>query len=144
MIGCLLAGINAFPLAQPHLAPAGITLQLQSLGVKYILTSAALLKSSTKKDEREKWSVWGGMKLLKLSKSVPQKWRWEPGRIDQGHLLLTRGEADSNDVTLVQLSQPALAKQLVALASSLELLPGQKVLAIESTMSTFIIQGSWF
>ena len=143
LIGCFLAGINALPLTQPHLAPPGVKYQLSSLNVKYILTTASLVKSSARKDEKEKWASWAGIKILKASKSVPSaKWRWEPGRIDQGHLLMVKTEVKSNDVLLVQTSQSSLASQLVALSASLELKSGEKVLALESPSSSFIINGT--
>ena len=142
LIGCFLAGVNALPLVQPHLAPVGMKFQLKSLNVKYILTTASVVKSTTKKDEKDKWSGWTGVKVIKPAKSAPSnKWRWEPGRIDQGHLLIAKMCQESNDIVIVRVSQLALSHQLVALSSSLGLMPGEKVLSLESPSSSFTING---
>ena len=58
-----------------------------------------------------------------------------------GHLLITKTEVESNDVLIVQMSQMAISHQLVALSSSLGLMPGEKVLSLESPSSSFIING---
>ena len=57
------------------------------------------------------------------------------------HLLITKTEVESNDVLIVQMSQMAISHQLVALSSSLGLMPGEKVLSLESPSSSFIING---
>ena len=54
---------------------------------------------------------------------------------------MVKTEVKSNDVLLVQTSQSALASQLVALSTSLDLKSGEKVLALESPSSSFIING---
>ena len=62
-------------------------------------------------------------------------------KINLGHLLITKTEVESNDVLIVQMSQMAISHQLVALSSSLGLMPGEKVLSLESPSSSFIING---
>jgi hypothetical protein len=95
---------------------------------------------SSKKDEREKFAIWTGIKITVGSKTIPpQKWRVDPPRINVASILLFRHL--EGQTTTVKISQPSLSIQLATLAEHWCLNSQEKVLAIESSLNEFLICG---
>ena len=140
LFGCLMAGVSVVTIPTPENCSRGIALQFKSFDVKYIFTTPAIARQSSKKDEKERFTLWQGVKVLTPSKATPpQKWRIESSRISTGCILLFRH--NDGQTTTVKVTQKSLSIQLSSMIEHWKLSSRERILSVESVSNEFLICG---